>query len=492
VRQRKAAALAQLDAELAQKRARARDLDLKNTDTARLNEDMLRQIQSSVELAKNAAEAKLNAVRQTRSAHEEAARARATLEDLRAQLARSQKALFESRVAATFGPGVVGITPATTVWRAGAEPPKKRKKPEPRYGMYLREGEESGSEDSSLAFWRRVHARKVGKGKFEPYYYRIERRAKRAKAAKLAKAKKSKSKHKPKRYIRPEYEVPPPKPKKCKHGKAKCKKIKPRKDLSVLPEYENDLGPLVEYITLAPSDRLIRVRTTARTRPRFLQLADEAEDEAEDEEEDADEQEEEEEAADAEEAESEAAVDESEDEEADESAAAASVPVPAMPRFAEVDTATETEAESVLDLKAAKWAANAVEAEVVSESERVAAKSAHARHKKKLKKMKPVCYKGDAKCLKTAQEAEQNARKKRLAKFKHKPVIVDPLAVARKKLAEALRKVRAAAKRPEFDFTTPQYQTADFVNPEYRGPEHTQPPTGLPLGWTVPMTKPRV
>jgi len=155
----------------------------------------------------------------------------------------------------------------------------------------LREDEESGQDDSSLAFWRRIAARR-SKGKWvEPYYRRVHPQpcGKKCMKAKLAKLKAKRAAAK-KQFVTPEWL--PPKPVKCKKGEEgdKCrlikklmKLLKPR-DLSVIPEYESDAAwHAVEYIANNPRAR-VRVRArTVKGRPRFFEILDDTETDEEEE-----------------------------------------------------------------------------------------------------------------------------------------------------------------------------------------------------------------
>jgi len=95
--------------------------------------------------------------------------------------------------------------------------------------------------------------------------------------------------------------------------------------------------------------------------------------------------------------------------------------------------------------------------------------------------MKKACVKGDAKCLKTAQEAEVKALKAKLAKFTHKPTILKH---------KVLKLPKVIVKKPEFSI--PKFRGGeDFVDPEYKPNSQSKTLVGLPLGWSVPMTKAR-
>jgi len=364
-------------------------------------------------------------------------------------------------------------------------PAKDKKKiiPEPRYGPYLREGQESGLEETNDGFWRRAVARTVHKGQFEPYYYRWDRPVK-AKAKRAPKVK----------FLSPEYETDKTKKKRvCTDEwgyKIKCPKIRTIRDLSVVAQYEPDNRPIVEYRD-PPVDyrvirdsrgrvllrartvkgRLIGAPTPAPAATRFVQVFDEDEDEDEDEADDEGEEAE---------AEQDAEQDAEDEEEAAEGEADEAADAETVPRFMVINTATETEAEAVANLRAAKWGERAVEADVRSPYDIARTRTLHRLHIDRERKMKPVCYRGDAKCLAAAQEADAKREAKRMAKFKHKPRIFDPKKEALK------RKPMPPPKRPEF--LAPVYQQTGFVAPIYR-PDKKLPPTGLPPGWMVPSVR---
>lgn len=487
-RERKVQAIKSLDAQLSAKQSRAAALSDANAKSAAMQQKVARQIRESVAVAQRQAASKVAAL----NAASSVTAAATELASLRAQLAGAQRALALSRLSYTFG-------------NSFGEVKKAKKVPEPVYGMYLREGEESGAEDSSHAFWRRVTARQTGNGMFEPYYERL---------GPALKVKGAKAAPKPKRrFVRPEWAVEPPKP--CKKGAAgkKCralKKIKKPIDLSVIPEYEVSAVQPVEYVVgVARDPRIARVRRALRmagARARFMEVdteeeeaaEDEAEEETEDESESEEEESEEAEEEDESEEEEEEASDEEDSEEEEEAAApapaaAAAAPAPAAapavaePRFAEANTESGvTEAQVVESLQAAKWGQNTVEAQELSGLEKLIAKVQNLRHAAATKGMKKACVKGDAECLKKEQEKEANKLKTKLAKFTLKPTIIDIRRKLLLKRLALLHKIKKAAKKAEF--LTPQYTStaADFVKPEYAGDKKAVTHVGLPVGWSIP------
>jgi len=193
--------------------------------------------------------------------------------------------------------------------------------------------------------------------------------------------------------------------------------------------------------------------------------------------------------------ETDAAVEQSETEQSAEAAAATTTEEEAAPttdavteadgtvsRFAEVNTDSETEAEAVESLQAAKWGEHTVEADELSAFDKLMARHASRMHGHRTKKFKKACVKGDAVCLKKAQEEEVKRLTARLAKLTNKPTILRPPKPI----------VKRIPKRPEF--LTPVYKANnDFVNPEYLIPKaQKRAIVGLPVGWSIPALKRKI